>query len=152
MKQVTWEGKTVCNAVDLDTLGLTSVLQLLATAHVVKANSYSPYSGCQVGAAVQTRKGEVITGVNVENGSYGLTICAERVALFNAVSQGYRPGDFTAIAVAANFDGFSPCGACREVINEFGQEMVVVFEYGGEIIVTDLKALLAYNFVHGKDR
>ena len=116
MKQVTWEGKIVCNAAELDALDLTSVLQLLTTAHVAKANSYSPYSGCQVGAAVKSKKGEIITGVNVENGSYGLTICAERAALFNAVSQGYRPGDFTAIAVAANFDGLiSGCMATMSI-------------------------------------
>jgi cytidine deaminase len=151
MPDVIWEGKPVRNAMGLPAEKISVVLQLLVTAHGAKANAYSPYSGVKVGAALLANNGEVITGVNVENGSLGLTICAERTALFRAVSQGFRPGDFTAIAVAASAEGFSPCGACREVINEFGQDMIIAFEYGGEVIVSTLKAMLAYNFIRGKE-
>lgn len=145
-----WTEKPVCNAAQADDAQLSTCLRLLQTAHEVKRNAYAPYSGFQVGAAVLAKNGSIITGVNVENGSLGLTICAERTALSKAVSEGFRPGDFVAIAVAASADGFSPCGACREVINEFGQDMLVVFEYQGEVVVAPLKTLLAYNFVKGK--
>lgn len=142
--------KPVSNLAQADVTLLSTCLRLLQTAHEIKRNAYSPYSGFQVGAAVLAKNGSIITGVNVENGSLGLTICAERTALSKAVSEGYRPGDFVAIAVAASADGFSPCGACREVINEFGQDMLVVFEYQDEVVVAPLKYLLAYNFVKGK--
>lgn len=119
---------------------------LLADAHKAKENAYCRYSGFQVGAAILAKDGTVITGCNVENASYGLTMCAERTAIFKAVSMGYKPGDFEAIAIAASGDDFSPCGACRQVINEFGDDMVVIFEFGGETVVTTLAALLPYNF------
>lgn len=146
MNKSTWNDKPVVNKAALNKEALEKVLQLLDIAHTTKKSAYSPYSGFQVGAAVLANNGEVITGVNVENASYGLTICAERTALFKAASQGYRPGDFTAIAVAASADGFSPCGACREVINEFGSNMVIAFEFDGKIVVTTLTNLLPFNF------
>jgi len=119
---------------------------LLADAHKAKENAYCRYSGFQVGAAILAKDGTIITGCNVENASYGLTMCAERTAIFKAVSMGYKPGDFEAIAVAASGPNFSPCGACREVINEFGDDMTVIFEFGGETVVTTLAAILPYNF------
>ncbi len=119
---------------------------LLHDAHKAKENAYCQYSGFQVGAAILAKDGTVITGCNVENASYGLTMCAERTAIFKAVSMGYKPGDFEAIAIAASGPNFSPCGACREVINEFGDDMTVIFEFGGETVVTSLAALLPYNF------
>lgn len=119
---------------------------LLHDAHKAKENAYCRYSGFQVGAALLAKDGTVITGCNVENASYGLTMCAERSAIFKAVSMGYKPGDFEAIAIAASGPNFSPCGACREVINEFGDDMAVIFEFGGETVVTTLAALLPYNF------
>lgn len=119
---------------------------LLADAHKAKENAYCRYSGFQVGAAILAKDGAVITGCNVENASYGLTMCAERSAIFKAVSMGYKPGDFEAIAIAASGDDFSPCGACRQVINEFGDDMAVIFEFGGETVVTTLAAILPYNF------
>lgn len=120
--------------------------ELLTKADVAKENAYCRYSGFKVGAALLAKDGTVITGCNVENASYGLTICAERSAIFKAVSLGYRPGDFEAIAVAASSPDFSPCGACREVINEFGNDMVVIFEFGGEMVISQLKELLPFNF------
>jgi cytidine deaminase len=121
-------------------------LDLLADAHKAKENAYCRYSNFQVGAAVLAKDGNIIKGCNVENASYGLTMCAERTALFKATSEGYKPGDFEAIAIAASADDFSPCGACRQVINEFGDNIVVIFEFGGETVVTTLASILPYNF------
>ena len=121
-------------------------LELLKAADLAKQNAYCQYSGFKVGAALLTKNGAVIVGCNVENASYGLTNCAERTALFKAVSEGYKPGDFEAIAVAASGEDFSPCGACRQVINEFGEDIIVIFEFKGEIVTSPLKELLPYNF------
>ena len=121
-------------------------VRLLEEAHGAKENAYCRYSNFQVGAVILAKDGTVITGCNVENASYGLTMCAERTAIFKAVSVGYKPGDFEAIAIAASADDFSPCGACRQVLNEFGDDMVVIFEFGGKIIVTTLAEVLPYNF------
>lgn len=83
----------------------------------VMKNSYSPYSKFKVGAAVVLKNGEIITGTNIENASYGLTMCAERVALFTAYAKGYRKEDIELIIVAGE-KIVTPCGACRQVIFE----------------------------------
>ena len=94
---------------------------LLTEARLARSKAYAPYSKFHVGAAVLTKDGRVIHGCNVENASYGLCNCAERTALFSAISQGYRPGDFAALAVVGQTDGpIAPCGACRQVIIEMG--------------------------------
>ena len=90
--------------------------QLEEAACNVREQAYAPYSNFLVGAAVQAGSGEVYTGANVENASYGLTICAERAAIAKAVSAGER--SITAVAVCTE-NGVSPCGACRQVISEF---------------------------------
>ena len=97
--------------------------KLIAAAMAARRHAHAPYSKFRVGAALLTRSGKVYTGVNVENASYGLTNCAERVAVGKAVSEGHRR--FQAIAVAGPSDSLSPCGACRQVLAEFG-EMVVI--------------------------
>ena len=97
--------------------------KLIAAAKAAQRNAHAPYSKFRVGAALLTKSGKVYTGCNVENASYGLTICAERVAATKAVSDGHRK--FQAIAVVAPSTALSPCGACRQVLAEFG-EMVVV--------------------------
>ena len=97
--------------------------KLIAVAKATQRNAHAPYSKFRVGAALLTKSGKVYTGVNVENASYGLTICAERVAITKAVSEGHRK--FSAIAVVAPSAALSPCGACRQVLAEFG-EMVVI--------------------------
>lgn len=97
--------------------------KLLAAATAAQHRAHAPYSKFRVGAALLTSSGKVYTGCNVENASYGLTICAERTAVFNAVSEGHRK--FKAIAVVAPSAALSPCGACRQVLAEFG-EMVVL--------------------------
>ena len=96
---------------------------LIAAARQARRNAYAPYSGFGVGAALRTRSGRVVTGCNVENASYGLTICAERVAVVKAVSEGER--DFEVIAVVSR-GGASPCGACRQVLSEFSSDLRVI--------------------------
>lgn len=96
-------------------------LRLVAAALEARRHAVAPYSGFQVGAALLTHKGKIICGVNVESASYGLTCCAERVALFTALSEGER--DFAAIAVAARAEGGPmPCGACRQLLAEFAPQ------------------------------
>lgn len=93
-----------------------SLDKLLARARDVRESAYAPYSNYSVGAAVLTPSGKIFAGCNVENASYGLTVCAERNAIFKAISEGER--EFVAIAVVTA-NGGSPCGACRQVISEF---------------------------------
>ena len=94
--------------------------ELIEAAVNVRANAYAPYSRFLVGAALLTNDGKVVTGVNVENASYGLTMCAERVAVGAAVAAGHR--QFSAIAIASR-GGVSPCGACRQVLAQFGIDL-----------------------------
>jgi len=94
--------------------------QLMTYARDILAKSYSPYSKFPVGAAILMKDGSVITGVNVENVSFGATNCAERTAIFTAITQGYQKGDFVAIAVAGETEDFlPPCNICRQVMVEF---------------------------------
>ncbi|HIE12802.1 MAG TPA: cytidine deaminase [Desulfotomaculum sp.] len=98
---------------------------LVAQALAAKEKGYAPYSGIRVGAAVKTADGSIFTGANVENAAYGLTICAERVAVAKAVTEGFR--HIVAVAVAWDGEGFcTPCGACRQVLYEFGPGMRVI--------------------------
>ena len=102
---------------------------MLGMATAALQHAYAPYSKFRVGATVLTDDGHLYTGSNVENASYGLTICAERAAIFNAVHQ--VPGKLKLRAVAVvngNQAPCSPCGACRQVIAEFGEDVVVIFQ------------------------
>jgi cytidine deaminase len=103
--------------------------QLLRTARKAMKNAHAPYSNFRVGAALLTVKGEVFRGCNVENASYGLTSCAERTAIFTAVAQSGPKLRIRAIAVV-NDQAMpcSPCGACRQVIYEFGPDAIVLFQ------------------------
>lgn len=116
--------------------------ELLQEAKKASQLAYAPYSNFPVGAALLTTCGKIFTGCNVENASYGLTICAERVAVAKAVSQGYR--DFKAIAIYALTDEpVSPCGACRQVISEFGTGIEIVMGSStGKYQVATAKELL----------
>jgi len=96
---------------------------LIDMANEVRRHAYVPYSQYPVGAALQTKSGKVFTGVNVENAAYPTTMCAERTAVFKAVSEGER--EFDAIAVVTD-NGGSPCGSCRQVLAEFGLDTIVL--------------------------
>jgi cytidine deaminase len=107
--------------------------RLLRSARRVMKNAYAPFSKFRVGAALLTSKGEIYVGCNVENSSYGMTNCAERTAIFSAVAKDGPELEIYAIAVvAAGPDGHavpcSPCGACRQVIYEFGPQAIVFYE------------------------
>ena len=107
--------------------------------------AYAPFSKFKVGAALLSKSGEVFTGVNVENSSYGGTICAERTACLKAVSEGFR--DFEAIAVAGASGAASPCGICRQFLYEFAPELKVIFGEDEEhLTVYTLKELLPEGF------
>ena len=93
--------------------------QLIDKAIDAAKNAYAPYSKFYVGAALLMKDGNILTGANIENGSFGLCNCAERTALFYAYSQGYRKEDIISLAVVADTtSGVSPCGACRQVMSE----------------------------------
>jgi cytidine deaminase len=99
------------------------IAELTAAAAAVRERAYAPYSQFRVGAALRAADGTIYAGCNVENASYGLTICAERNAIAQAIAAGAR--DFTAVAVVTE-NGVMPCGACRQVLVEFGSEMTVI--------------------------
>ena len=121
---------------------------LLALARQIAANAYAPYSGFRVGAALKLTNGEVVTGTNVENISFGLTICAERSALVRAVAQFGNEIQIAAVAVANLNDAASPpCGACRQVLAEFIQPNApVVFPAADGIRTMTFAALLPLAF------
>ena len=118
--------------------------QLIEAACAARAQAYVPYSNYPVGAALLLASGAIVTGVNVENASYGLTICAERTAVVRAVSAGHR--EIMAVAVCTENAG-SPCGACRQVLTEFaGDVPVYLVNNNGEGRETTLYALLPDHF------
>jgi cytidine deaminase len=119
--------------------------KLVEQATLAREKAYAKYSNYPVGAALLTRDGKIFTGVNVENAVYPLTVCAERAAVFTAVTEGYT--NFEAIAVVTR-DGGSPCGSCRQVLAEFGLDMVVIIaDTSGKISQTTTVAdLLPLSF------
>lgn len=120
--------------------------ELIAAALAVRGKAYAKYSHFQVGAAIRAADGRIFAGCNVENASYGLTICAERSAVFAAVAAG--EDCFTAIAIATA-GGYPPCGACRQVLAEFAPELpifIVDADQPDQIVETDLAALLPGRF------
>ena len=115
--------------------------ELLDAAKAASQNAYVPYSGYRVGAALRCKDGSMVTGCNVENASYSLTLCAERTAIFKAISDGKR--DFIAIAVYVDSDKvFPPCGACRQVIYEFSPMIPVIYGNRNDYIKTNIAELL----------
>ena len=123
--------------------------ELINKAKNAREHSYSPYSRFKVGAALKTKNEMVFTGCNIENSSYGLSICAEQEAIFKAISAGER--DLDTIAVVTDSDKLTtPCGACRQVMWEFSKDMtVVVANLKGKKKEFKIKELLAHPF--GKD-
>ncbi|MGO3170102.1 MAG: cytidine deaminase [Bavariicoccus seileri] len=101
---------------------------LMQKAREAKARAYAPYSHFPVGAALLMKDGKIYSGVNIENASFGATNCAERSAMFTAISDGYQKGDFKAIAIAGDTDSFlPPCNICRQVLVEFCSPKMPVY-------------------------
>lgn len=118
---------------------------LIQAAKLARQGAYVPYSGFKVGAAVLTNSGHVFTGCNIENASYGLTNCAERTAIFKAVSEAGT--NLKAIAVVADTEKpVPPCGACRQVIAEFNINKIIMCNLKGEKLEVALDELLPFSF------
>lgn len=117
--------------------------QLVKVAALARQRAYAPYSGYKVGAAIRTKRNKLHSGANVENASYGLTVCAERCAVFAAVAAGDTK-DYDAVAVVIDDQNLpSPCGACRQVLYEFAPDMrVILATTGGLRKATTLRELL----------
>jgi len=99
--------------------------ELIKAARTAREKAVAPFSGFAVGAAIEAADGSIVTGCNIENATYGLTVCAERVAIFKALSEGHR--DFIRVAVVADTTSPTPpCGACRQILWEFGGDLEVV--------------------------
>lgn len=124
------------------------VERLIAAARSAAHHAYVPYSNFPVGAAILTADGTIVTGANIENASFGLTTCGERVAMFTAAAAGHR--EIRAIAISTpRHPGASPCGACRQVLNEFKPvdfDLAVMLDGPENVIVTSLDELLPMAF------
>jgi len=119
---------------------------LIKLAHLVRKKAYAPYSKFYVGTAILAENGKIFLGCNVENAAYGETICAERVAVTKAISEGVK--NFLAIAVATNTtkDGW-PCGSCRQVLFEFSPNIIVLASgVNGKMQIKNLKELFPFSF------
>jgi cytidine deaminase len=121
---------------------------LIAAALAARVHAHAPYSKFLVGAALEDTSGRIHTGCNVENATYGLTVCAERVAIFKAISEGVRPRQFRRAAVAADTDRLTPpCGACRQILWEFcGDIEIALVNLGGKTETVRLKELFPRAF------
>ena len=119
---------------------------LIGAARAAREYAHAPYSKFRVGAALQAASGRIITGCNVENATYGLTVCAERIAVFKAISEGER--GFDAVAVVCDTDVLTPpCGACRQILWEFcGDAEVILANLKGQIEVHRMSALFPRPF------
>lgn len=121
------------------------IQNLIDCAIVAREKTYSPYSHFCVGAALLCEDGTIYEGCNIENASYGLTNCAERTAIFKAVSEGQTK--FKALAVVADTEGpCAPCGACRQVISEFEIPRIIMANLRGDYTVVELEGLLPFRF------
>jgi cytidine deaminase len=126
--------------------------ELINAALEVRQRAYAKYSNFLVGAAILAGDGRIFTGCNVENASFGLTICAERAAVFNAVAAGQQRFEFLAIATAG---GAAPCGACRQVLAEFAPELQVLLidvDRPSTVVETNIRDLLPGAFVLNPER
>lgn len=122
--------------------------ELVKLAVRAREHAYVPYSGFKVGAAVQGKSGRIYSGSNIENASYGLSNCAERTAIFKAVSEGEQ--ELTTIAVVADTaEPVSPCGACRQVMSEFGITKIILANLHGKQQVLTMEEILPFGFAKG---
>lgn len=117
---------------------------LMQQANMGLAHAYAPYSNVRVAAALLAKSGKVYVGCNVENASYGATVCAERTALCKAVSEGER--EFLAIALTASISPITPCGICRQCLAEFSPAMRVITQEGAQLVSRPLGELLPLAF------
>lgn len=125
----------------------SKIEELILLAKKASKNAYAPYSKFYVGAALLTKNGKIFTGSNIENASYGATVCAERVAIFKAVSEGEK--DFESIAIYTNTDKLSfPCGICRQVISEFSNDLIIILSNEKERKIYTLKEILPFPFTN----
>lgn len=122
----------------------TTYKKLIEMAYEAMGFAYTPYSKFNVGAALLTTSGEVYTGCNIESASYGATNCAERTALFKAVSEGHRSFKAIAIVGEARVPTY-PCGICRQMLMEFG-DLDVILDRGGTLVIHRLSELLPHSF------
>jgi cytidine deaminase len=120
--------------------------KLIDAARAVREKAFAPFSNFKVGAALKTATGAIITGCNIENASYGLTMCAERVAIFKAISEGEK--NFTELAIVGDAETLTPpCGACRQIIWEFcGDIPIILSNLNGETRAFQMSTLLPEAF------
>ncbi|MGI6189038.1 MAG: cytidine deaminase [Clostridiales bacterium] len=124
---------------------MDKIERIIREAEKARERAYAPYSKFRVGAALLTQDGSIYTGCNVENASFGAACCAERVAVFKAISDGRR--DFTAMAVVSDSQGFTfPCGICRQVMAEFKIPVIIVVDQNGRTAEYKLNDLLPHAF------
>lgn len=122
-----------------------NIKELIEKSIAARRNAYTPYSQYKVGAAVLTKKGNIYTGCNFESASFGAGVCAERVAIGNAISNGEK--EFVAICVSGNNSEITPCGICRQAIAEFGNIIIICCDETGEKYTTyDSNDLLPFAF------
>ena len=131
---------------DRQGLSPETVEKLFIQASIARERSYCPYSNFAVGAAILTADGSIVLGCNVENGSYGATVCAERTAIVTAVCQGYT--EFEAFGIIADYyKPIPPCGLCRQVVSEFsGRKVIVMFNTKGECQITSFSTMHPFPF------
>ena len=122
--------------------------EIIDLAFKARENAYAPYSNFKVGACILCKDGTTFLGANIENASFGATNCAERSAVFAAYYNGYRLGDFEALAIVTEADNITaPCGICRQVLNELiGKDLPVILSNGRQTIETNIGELLPMSF------
>ncbi len=127
--------------------------KMIELAKEAMENTYSPYSNFPVGAAIEMNDGTIFQGANVENASFGATICAERSAVVAAVAAGYKPKDFKQIAVISHMNSVTPpCAVCRQVLVEFfdANAPVIMSSFDGEYKIATVGELVPYSFTDGE--
>lgn len=141
----TVDGDTVVEFSSLD----SKVQELINAAIKVRNNAYCPYSNFAVGAALRTKTGEIITGCNVENGTFGPSVCAERTAVCKAISEGFREYEAIAVVAFQEKEFTTPCGTCRQTLSEFCAKNIPIYvakPSPARVMVTSLSKLLPHAF------
>ncbi len=125
---------------------MNEIETLIKEAEKAAKHAYSPYSKIKFGVVIQAKNGKTFLGCNIENASYGLTLCAERVAVFNAISSGERKFKRMVLYSAQNKIQY-PCGACRQVLHELAPNLEIILSFGnGEAIIKNINEILPHGF------